>query len=48
MFCKYFVVSVEEATEKYHRRNYEHGCKVFTKQNVYILVIGRSLLLLKI
>ena len=34
LFCKYFVVSVE-ATEKYHRRNYKHGCKNFTKQNVY-------------
>ena len=32
---KYFVISPEEATEKFHRRSYWHGCKIFAKQNVY-------------
>ena len=32
---KYFVISPEEATEKFHRRSYWHGCKMFAKQNVY-------------
>ena len=32
-----FIVSpsVEEATEKSHRRNSKNGCKILTKQNVY-------------
>ena len=32
LLCKYFaVISVEEATERFHRRCYRNRCKIFTK-----------------
>ena len=35
LFCKYFVISVEKATEQFHKRSCKHSCQIFAKQNVY-------------
>ena len=33
-FC-FEVIPVEEVTERFHRRNYQNGCKILANQNVY-------------